>query len=451
MTPTEKVPSARHPISRRLWIVASLVLAAPLLGAAFWWAWRPEPIPAPPSVSLEGLDPAVARSIEVAEARVRESPRSSAAWGSLGMVLGAHAFRSQAVTCFAAAERFDPREPRWPYVRGVMLQLDGVEVEAVPALRRAVALCPADPDAVRLRLADLLVKEGDLEAAELLYRDLLVRDGGHAAAHLGLARIAVARGDPAEGGRLLSDSLDSPFVRRGAYLLLAEVALHLGDQTAAQEATRQAALLPPDAPWPDPFLTEVSDLKADSQTLTHRIESMRGGVQGDETHSLVEELESNHPALASQLEGRRQLAAGNLKAAEQAFREAARAEPDLAQAYFWLGVTLLDEHDLPGAASSFRQVVRLQPLHAAAYEKLGVCLEMQGDRAGAIEALKMAVRYLPQRAEMQRRLGELLAHDGQNAEALDHLRRALDLNPDDPAAKDLIKQVGKEAAPPPGP
>ena len=447
MTTAAKQEPVRGGGSRRWW-AAGLVSAALLIGAAVWWAWRPQPIPDPPSVSLEGLDPAVSRSIETAEARLRESPRSGAAWGRLGMVLSAHAFRSQAALCFASAERFDPREPRWPYIRGVMLQLDGAEAEAAPALRRAVALCPGDPDAVRLRLADLLLKQGRLDEAEPLYRELLARDPGHAAAHLGVARIAAARADPTEARKQLQDCLNNVYVRRAAYLLLAAVDQRLGDEAAANEATHRAAALPPDAPWPDPFLKEVFDLKADSQTLIRQAEDLRVQGQAEEAQAAFEELEDNHPATARLLEGRRRLAAGNLKAAEQAFRDAVLAEPAFAQTHFWLGTALLEQHDGAGAAASFRQAVALQPLHAGAYRGLSQSLEMQGDRAGAIEALRTAVRYLPQRAEMQRQLGELLVRDGRDAEALVHLRQALDLNPDDPATKSLIEQIGKRASAP---
>ncbi len=73
---------------------------------------------------------------------------------------------------------------------------------------------------------------------------------------------------------------------------------------------------------------------------------------------------------------------------------------------------------------------------------------MQGDRAGAIDALQKAVRYQPQRAEMHRQLGELLNRDGHGADALVQLRQALDLDPDDAAAKSLVEQIAKHNPPP---
>src|SRR5262245_14337828 len=124
MTPTasERPPSGRgRPWLR--WLAPAFFLAA-CLGGAAWWLTREEALPEPPSVPLDGVEPAVAQSLEMAADKVRRSPRSGAAWGHLGMVLGAYSFRDQSVVCFATAERLEPREPSWPYYRGLTLQLN---------------------------------------------------------------------------------------------------------------------------------------------------------------------------------------------------------------------------------------------------------------------------------------------------------------------------------------
>jgi tetratricopeptide (TPR) repeat protein len=357
------------------------------------------------------------------------------------MVLGAHHFIPEAVVCFAAAERFEPGEPRWPYFRGLALQLEGYEAEAVPPLRRAVELCPRQPDAPRLRLGEVLLKQDRLDEAEAQFRDLLAHDPGQAPAHLGLARVALARGDPAGARDPLRPSLDSPFTRKAAHLLLAEVEQRLGDAAAAGQALRRAGSLPPDAPWPDPFRDEVEALKADRRTRGRRAEMMLGRGQAGEAQFLLEELDNDHPGTSALAKGRRLLDAKEYQAAEHSFREAVLLAPDFAQAHFWLGVALLDQDDAVGAAACFREAVRLQPQHAAAYEKLGLCLEKRGDRAGALEALRAAVRYLPQSADLHRRLGKLLAAEGERGAALEQLDRALALNPDDAEARELAGRL----------
>src|SRR5262245_2511579 len=148
---------ARLP-SRRLLIALALVGVAAGGGLGGWWLWQRQRAPEPPAVDLGGVDPAVTAAIETARAKVRQSPRSAAAWGLLGQVLVAHDFRADALTCFAEAERFDPRDPRWPHYQGLTLYL-GDPNAALPKLRRAVELCGDNPAAPRLVLAEALLNQ----------------------------------------------------------------------------------------------------------------------------------------------------------------------------------------------------------------------------------------------------------------------------------------------------
>ena len=133
MTTTANNEPVRRRRSRQWWAGAAILFAVLLTVAVVWWMARPTPTPPPPAVSLEGLDAGVAQSIADAQRSLQKSPRSAEAWGRLGMVLAAHAFRPQAVQCFTEAERLAPGEPRWPYFRGVMLELGGAEADAIPA------------------------------------------------------------------------------------------------------------------------------------------------------------------------------------------------------------------------------------------------------------------------------------------------------------------------------
>ena len=81
------------------------------------------------------------RSIRAQQDLVRQKPYSGGAWGSLGKVLYAHAFAPQANLCFEKAERYDPQEPRWPYLRALcFLQEDPNINHALPDLKRAATL-----------------------------------------------------------------------------------------------------------------------------------------------------------------------------------------------------------------------------------------------------------------------------------------------------------------------
>src|SRR5438552_6044569 len=99
--------------------------------AAVWWWPRPASL-ALPEPDLAGTDRAVTAAIESAQAAVRRAPQSGDAWGRLGMVLAAHGFYPESITCFAEAQRLDPGELRWPYFQGVMLTLSERDAALIP-------------------------------------------------------------------------------------------------------------------------------------------------------------------------------------------------------------------------------------------------------------------------------------------------------------------------------
>src|SRR5437868_5888615 len=104
-------------------LLGAAVLA--LLGLGAWQGWLHYTTPALPDLPLDRADKEVAEAVDGAREEVRRHPRSGAAWGKLGMVLGANGFQEPAVVCFGHAERFDPDNPRWPYLSGVQMLLDG--------------------------------------------------------------------------------------------------------------------------------------------------------------------------------------------------------------------------------------------------------------------------------------------------------------------------------------
>src|SRR5437660_2634930 len=101
MATTMKKRAAKHnrtPSRTRRLLVSGLLLGATLLvaGTAYFTWHRGTPsrqiasevaIIEPPTLELEGVDPAVVRAIETARAAVKQSPRSGQAWGQLGKVL----------------------------------------------------------------------------------------------------------------------------------------------------------------------------------------------------------------------------------------------------------------------------------------------------------------------------------------------------------------------------
>jgi tetratricopeptide (TPR) repeat protein len=428
--------------------VAGALLAAAL--AVFLWRQvlisrgtaRDVPIAPVPAVDQTDIDPAVLRLISGARTAVVEAPRSAEAWGRFGKVLLAHEFSDEALVCFAQAEALDPREPRWPYHQGIILS-QGKPDAAIPKLQRAVAACDNDPDAPRLRLAEILLAQGRPGDAEDQWQRLLRRDPAHARGHLGLARLAYQRSDLEQSLAHLNFALNGSRTRKAAHFLLAEVYERRGDKGAAEQESRRAAALPDDEGWPDRFDEEVKQLRTGRQVFLARADVLMRQGRVAEAIALLQQTVKDYPDSSSGwlLLGTAFLAKHDLGGAEEALRTASRLASDSVEIAFYLGNVRFLRGDHREAAAYFRQAVQLKPDFALAYYNLGHCLMRLGDRDGAIAAFRSAVSCKPDYADAHVTLGELLAQTGQGAEALAHLRDAAQLNPRDPRVKKLLGQL----------
>jgi tetratricopeptide (TPR) repeat protein len=418
-----------------------VILAAPVLG---WYVWGWVTAPAPPAVSLADADPAVAAAIESARRDVRWKPRSAAAWGRLGQLLRAHGYVPESNTCFARAERLDPRDPRWPYLQGTGLQSDDPEA-AIGHLQRAVALCGNTPDAPQLVLAEVCLQQGRLDESERHFRQVLGGDPDNARAHLGLGRLAIERGNPRDALVYLERSASNQLTQKASRVLLAQAHQQLGDTAAAGRERQRALDLPADPPWPDPFQEEVLDLMIGKQARLARLQTLHRQGRSAEARELARQLEKEYPDVYWLVEGRGLMTRGDFAAAEQALRKAVESAPGSVEAHFDLGTVLFEQRNYAAAADSFRKVTELEPGHGPAHLRLGRCLLGQGDRAEALRAFQAAVRYMPQQAEARRELGALLAREGRRDEAEAQLRLALQLQPEDTKAKELLDELNKRA------
>jgi tetratricopeptide (TPR) repeat protein len=440
----------RRPLLGISALLGTLVVVA---GLAMWAArghGKPVPpsrqaaLPNPPSIELDEADPAVVKLVAAARAAVSSSPSSADAWGRLGMALYAHNFASRADTSFAQAEQLDGGEARWPYFQG-LIQTTRDPERAIQKLRRAAELCHDDPDAPRLRLAELLLAQGQLEEAGDQFRRILERDPLHARAHLGLGRLAARRGDLDESQNHLRMSLRDPRAQNASRSLLAEVQARRGEKASA-EAIRDVASGQNDPPWPDPYLEESLRLQTGRKVALARASALLGQDRPSEAAELLEQTVRDDPDSdwAWLLLGRAHIRRLDFPAAEKALRKALELAPDSVEAQFRLGVVFYRQRNPRAATPWFRKAVTLKPDFTMAHYDLGFCLIEQGDRPGAIEAFRAAARCQPDMADAHTMLGDLLAQDRKNAEALEHLRLAVQLKPKDQKAQTLLAQVLKQ-------
>jgi tetratricopeptide (TPR) repeat protein len=357
------------------------------------------------------------------------------------MVLLAHAYYREAASCFSQAERLDPRARRWPYYHGELLS-HGDPDAAIPKLRRAIDLGGGDP-APRLRLANLLLIQGQLDEAESEFRGVLEKDQDNPWAHLGLGQVANVRGRYVDSLPPLQRAVSHAATEKTARLLLGEVRQRLGDTAAAGRETQLAATLPPPRSWPDPWMEEIWQLQVGWRYQLKRADSLLGQGNLPESIGLLRRTARTYPDSAETWRrlGAALIEAGDLAAAEQALNTAIALEPDYPEVYIQIGTVLYRQNNYRMAAACFRKAAALRPEYASAHFNLGLCLNGAGDRTGAIEAFRTAVHCRPNFADAHLNLGYLVMQEGQYTAARLHLQTAVDLNPGDQRAQMLLEKL----------
>jgi tetratricopeptide (TPR) repeat protein len=427
---------------RRLLIGSALLLVTGILTVAVSVVYRWQaPMPEPPQLDLSQADPPARMAIRSAQTAVARSPRSATAWGQLGVVFLAFECVAEASTCFACAERLDPQDPRWPYLQVPSRGLN--DPDTIPRLQRAVALSANPPDDVRLHLAEALAAQGRRDEAEQQFQAVIRHDSSNARAHLGLARLAFSRQQWSETETALQQALASPFTRKAACLLLAQVHQVSGHQAAAERDAQQLAKLPEDKPYPSPYFAEEIKRLLEDKSAVHQAEELVNQGHRQEAIVILHQLATKYPDWGPVWLhlGELLVEAGRYPAAEPVLRHASELTADSAKPHFYLGVIMTEQGRHQAAAACFRRATELYPSYAEAYLGLSRCLQAQGDIVGATQALRTAIVYVPTYVDARVTLGELLARNGQPAEGLEQLQCAARLRPDDDRIQKLIREL----------
>jgi len=365
------------------------------LAVAYRFAMRPDPPPIP-EPDLYHADPEVATAIETAIRAVRERPRDAARWGALGMALRANDFDMPSVDAFAAAELFDPKDYRWPYLQGLTLVL--FEPEAgLACLRRAADRAPEDAPGPRLRLAECLLERGRVdEAADLMVNDRGVgREAGRAAWIL--ARVDAERGNWNGVIERTATHRDDPSVRKRLASLRAGAWNRLG---RADEAARELARtleLPDDQGIVDRCIAEALAFRCGVSVEIEEGTKLLAAGRADEAIPILERAadKSRDPIPAKLLLCRAWNQTGHASTARALLDEVFRVRPDSIDAWFQLGVADLVEGRFAEAEQAYLKVVTLKPDHAWGHFQLGYARMKLGNQGGATASYEAALRCHP--------------------------------------------------------
>ena len=122
---------------------------------------------------------------------------------------------------------------------------------------------------------------------------------------------------------------------------------------------------------------------------------------------------------------------GDLKGAQTAFINAAKADPNNPDSWVNIGRVRLQEGNLAGAQQVLRTALRLSPALARAHYFYARVLRQQGDYDGAIAQLKLVLEQYPQDRVVHDDLGRVFFLKHQYAEAIAEFNKTLAIDPED--------------------
>ena len=154
----------------------------------------------------------------------------------------------------------------------------------------------------------------------------------------------------------------------------------------------------------------------------------RGGETGaDRYQQAIAHLRSVQPAYDAYEQGRKELAAGKLSAAESKARKAIGIEPNENHFHLLLGDILAKSGKNEAALQSYNESARILPDYYAVYERRGQLKKKMNDERGYREDMERAAKILPTAASYLA-LGQLSEKDGNSRGALEYYQAAATAN-----------------------
>ncbi|MBT0665233.1 tetratricopeptide repeat protein [Geobacter pelophilus] len=156
--------------------------------------------------------------------------------------------------------------------------------------------------------------------------------------------------------------------------------------------------------------------------------------------TLAAELDPEFPLAQINL-GNIQLLMQSYEAARNSFSAAIALDENLAKGYFGLGAAEESLGSDPGKIRElYLKAIELSPAFPEAHHALGNLLGRAGNPE-ALEHFAAAEQLDNTLADLQRDFGTVCLQLGQRQEALVHLRMALEQNPDDATAREILAQA----------
>ena len=326
------------------------------------------------------------------------------AYGLMGQVYQAYSLTSPAKECYLNAHHLAPKDFRWTYLLGNILQQEGKVEEALGFYILVRGLRP-DYLAAPVNMGNLYLQQNRLEEARSSFKEALSLNANCTAARYGLGQIALSSRNYAEAVEYLERAIaDAPEATRIHYALALGYR-GLGNLSKAQTHLQQQG----------PVGIRVAD------PLVDRLQEL---VRGERLHLV---------------RGRMAFDASRFSEAADEFRKAVAANPTSVPARVNLGSTLAQIGDVKGAIEEYQEAIRISPSNAAAHYNLGLLLAKQNQHDRAIFHLQSVLGLNPKDSDARFLLAQELLKSARPEEALTEFSRVAESDPDNEDA--LLEQV----------
>jgi Flp pilus assembly protein TadD len=133
--------------------------------------------------------------------------------------------------------------------------------------------------------------------------------------------------------------------------------------------------------------------------------------------------------------GWKQHQAGNVRGAEDIYRQVLAVAPGNENAWCFLGMACHDQGRYDEAATAYREAIRLKPNFPVALSNFGNTLKQQGKLSEAEASCREALRYKPDYSTAYNNLGVVLVAQGRLEAAAATFEKSLSLMPNDAVAQ----------------
>lgn len=332
---------------------------------------------------------------KISATEVSDSARADA-FGGLARLYHAYDFIDAAQACYRNALVLNPKDYRWAYLLGRLLESQGDLRQAVEHYQQAAVIQPDDlPTKLHLAQAHLSLNRPNL--AEPLFMEAISNDPypSSASALVGMGNISLSRNDPAAAIDYFETAVSMQPEANSIHYPLAMAYRQIGDLEKAREHLRKRGTKTPE--YPDPLMEELRQIRTGKQFFWSQ--------------------------------GTVALSEGRFADAVEAFREMVAADPQEPIAHMDLGTALLQLGDVDGALAKYRESLRLSPGNPRLHYNLGLVYTLQKAYPKALEHYRNAVELDPGFENAHFNAANLLMRLGNMAQAGRHYGRVNELNP----------------------